>query len=376
MTLLPELRSAAFHRQWEFSVLHNLSASAAETLPMHELLRLARPAEREDWEKLTLGYLETRGTVPLRNAVASLYEKAEPNDVLMFSGGKDALFATFQTLVEPGDHVITIVPNYQPLEAIPSTISKVSAVGLRAEDGWKLSIDTVIAALKPNTKLICINFPHNPTGAILDQTTFDALVTLADERGIYILSDEVYRGLEGNPVDRRPAIVDVYRRGISLNVLSKAWGLAGLRIGWIASRDPEVLRRIETVQAYLFDGHAGPSDILGRIALHASQSIIARNVAIITENRLALDKFFARYVDRFDWQPPLAGCIAFPRYIGPGDVETFCEILLTQSGIALMPASVYQSPLAQTSSDHFRIGFGKSSFQLGINALSAVLDST
>ena len=373
---LPELLSASFHRRWEFSVRHNLSASAAETLALSDLLAMAEPAEREDWEKLTLGYLETRGTLALRTAVASLYDTLSADDLLMFSGGKDAIFATFQALLEPGDHVITIVPNYQPLEAIPASIASVSAVPLRAELGWRLSLDDVRAALRPNTKLISINFPHNPTGAVLDQETFEGLVQIAEERGIYILSDEVYRGLESNPSHRRPAMAGVYNRGLSVNVLSKAWGLAGLRVGWVACKDHTVLNRIESYQAYLSDGNAGPSDILARIAVLASDRIISRNVAIIDRNRKLLDTFFASYPDMFEWQAPEGGCIAYPRYTGPADVEAFCQTLIERAGIALIPASAYRSELAITPTDRFRIGFGKRCFARAIVALSAYLDSS
>jgi aspartate/methionine/tyrosine aminotransferase len=375
MAALPELRSASFHRKWEFAAKHNLSASAAETLPLTELLAMAAPAEREDWDKLTLGYIETRGTLGLRSAIASNYQTLSADDLLMFSGGKDALFATFHALLEADDHVVVVTPNYQPLETIPLSIAKVSAVSLRPENGWRLSLDDMKAALRPQTRLICINFPHNPTGAILDPETFDGLVKLADDRNIIILSDEVYRGLESNPVFRRPAIADVYRRGLSLNVLSKAWGLAGLRIGWIAGKDRELLDRIEGFQAYLSDGNAGPSDILARIAMLSSDRIIARNIGIIDRNRRLLDEFFAQHAEIFEWQPPDAGCIGFPRYTGHGSADDFCENLLKRAGIALIPSSIYSSQLAATPSDRFRIGFGKRSFADGIKALSAFLDS-
>jgi len=376
MSLLPELRSASFHRQWEFQARHNLSASAAETLPLAELLDMAGPAEREAWDKLGLGYLETRGTALLRAAAASLYRKLEAEDLVMFSGGKEAIFATFHALLDKDDHVLLVAPNYQPLEEIPLAIASASAVSLRPEEGWRLSLDDVRAALRPRTRLICINFPHNPTGAVLDPETFDGLVSLAAERGIHILSDEVYRGLEHDPAAARPAIADVYERGLSLNVLSKAWGLAGLRIGWIATRDEQARSRIEAYQAYLSDGNAGPSDILARIALLSSQRIIARNLGIVEENRRLLSAFFARHADRFEWQAPGAGCIAFPRYLGPGTVEDFCDVLLRQAGVALMPSSIYQSRLAATPRDRFRIGFGKRSFTSGLEAMEAALPAT
>lgn len=373
MIALPTLRSAEFHSKWEFAVAHNLSASAAETWTLNELLAMADPSEREEWESLRLGYLETRGTLALREAIASNYDAVGADDLLLFSGGKDGIFATLHAVLGADDHVVIITPNYQPLEEIPVSIASVSAVRLRPENNWQLSLDDIRAALRPATRVICINFPHNPTGAVLDQATFDGLLRIADEREIIIFSDEVYRGLENHEASRRPAIADVYRLGISLNVMSKSWGLAGLRIGWIATRERELLARIERYQAYLCDGNAGPSDLLARIAMRSSTQIIARNVSIVNQNLGLLDAFFSRHQDLFEWRRPDAGCVAFPRYIGRGSVNEFTDKLLKQASIALIPSSIYRSRLTDTPDDRFRIGFGKRSIAGGIEALEAFI---
>lgn len=367
------LRSATIFAQWEGQARHNLAASAAETISLPELLALANESERDDWDSLQLGYLETRGTVALREAIASSYERIDPDQVLGFASGKEAIFATLHALVEPDEEVLTFTPNYQPLEEVSRLRGRVRAVALREEEGWRLDLDDLHRVIGPRTRLVCLNSPHNPTGMVLDRETFDGLIRIAAEHDLFILSDEVYRGLERDPARRLPQLADVYQRGLSLNVMSKTYGLPGLRVGWVASQDRDALSAIASFKDYLSDGNAGPSEILARIALRNADKLLARNREIATRNLVRLDDFFGARANLFDWLPPPAGCVAYPRYKGPEGVEAFCARMVEEAGILLLPASVYASALGPTPTDRFRIGFGKLSIQSGLEALSTAL---
>lgn len=231
------------------------------------------------------------------------------------------------------------------------------------------------AAIRPNTKLIAVNFPNNPTGKIASQQTFKALIDLCRERGIYFFSDEVYRGIERDPGKRLPQAADVYERGLSLNVVSKAYGMPGLRAGWIACRDRAVLERSRDIKHYLSICNAGPSEALATIAIKARETIFARNRDLAAENLVKLDSFFARHADLFEWYEPDGGCIAYPRYCGADGVESFCTQLVNEAGVLLLPASAYRSELLDAPQDRFRIGYGRRGMDEALEAFEAFLAS-
>ena len=170
-----------------------------------------------------------------------------------------------------------------------------------------------------------------------------------------------------------PQVADIYERGISLGVMSKAYGLPGIRVGWVACRDPEALRRMERMKHYTSICGAAPSELLARIALKAREPILARNRALIVRNLAMFDAFFAEYSDLFEWYLPDGGCIGFPRYLGREGVEEFARRLVEQSGVLLLPSSVYESDLGATPMDRFRIGYGRDNMEAGLAPLRAHL---
>lgn len=373
MTMLPDFRLETYLGKWEFACRYHMTASDMQTLTLKELLAMAKPEEREAFENLPLGYIETTGTPSLRAAIAATYEGVRPDDVLAFAGAEEGIFCAMHALLERDDHAIVITPNYQSSEELPLALCATSGVALDQHNDWALDLDILSRTITPRTKLVAINFPHNPTGKVIDRGTFDGLVDLCRRHGIWLFSDEVYRGLERDPVIRLPAAVDAYERGLSLGVMSKAYGLPGLRVGWIASRDRDLLHRMERVKHYLSICNAGPSEYLAAIALRAGGRIIARNRALIARNLVAVDSFFAEFPDLFEWRQPDGGCIAFPRYLGPGGVEAFCRQLVEEAGIVLLPASLYRSSLTPTPEQHFRIGFGRDHVPEGLAAMRAYL---
>ena len=361
-----------FFSRWEFNAKHHMTASDIESLSLRELLELASPEDRDRFDHLHLGYTETWGSPSLRHAIADTYHDVRPDNVLCLAGAGEGLYTVARVLLARYDHVIVPTPNYQSAETVPLSVCDVSGVPMRydSSEGWRLDLDDIKSALRPNTKLLSLNFPHNPTGFVLPAGDFEQLIEICRERGVYILSDEVYRGVELRAEDRLPQVADVYERGISLNVMSKAYGMPGLRIGWIASKDKKLLRKVERYKHYLSICNSAPAELLAEIALKSRESLLARNRELLQRNVEQLEALFADYPDLVEWHRPRGGCVAFPRYSGPGDCETFCRTLLEESGVLLLPSSIYVSELADVPSDHFRIGFGRGEvFQTGLAAM-------
>lgn len=359
MAALPDFRLETYFSRWEFTARYHLTASDAQTMRVSEVLALADDADREAWDALALGYTETYGDPGLREAIAATYETADPADVLCFAGAEEAIYLAMRVLLDRDDHAVVTVPNYQAAETVPLAQCQVTGVPLDPDDDWALDLDRLVDALRPNTRVVSVNFPNNPTGKVVSASAYRELARICDERGIRLFADEVYRGLELDPARTLPQAADLSDRAVSLNVMSKAYGLPGLRVGWIVCRDRDLLSRLERAKHYTSICNAAPSEVLARIALKARDGILARNRGIIAANLPLFDAFFAEFPDLFAWHAPDGGCVAYPRYLGPGDVGTFCRELVEQAGVLLLPADIYRSDLAAAPVDRFRIGIGR-----------------
>jgi aspartate/methionine/tyrosine aminotransferase len=272
-------------------------------------------------------------------------------------------------LLDPADHAIVITPNYQAAETVPLSICEVSGVALDIAHGWDLDVDLLRAELRPNTKLISINFPNNPTGKIIPRAVLDEIIDICRSRGIWLFSDEVYRLIERDPALRLPQAVDLYERAVSLNVMSKAYGLPGLRIGWLACKDRATLVRFERFKHYLSICNSAPAEVLARIALKARERILEKNRKVVRDNISVLNAFFADYGHLFDWRAPDGGCVGFIRYKGAEGVEEFTRRLVEESGVLFLPSSIYRSELGPVPNDCLRVGFGRSHVPEGVAAL-------
>jgi aspartate/methionine/tyrosine aminotransferase len=365
-----------FFSTWEFTARHHMTASDMESMSLADLLSLADPHDSKELLELRLGYTQTWGADDLRKLIAGTYDSLGAKHVLCLAGAGEGIYAAMRVLLTPQDHAIVVVPNYQSAETIALEVCEVTGVALHEARNWQLDIAEVEAAIRPNTKLVSINFPHNPTGALMAHDDLAALVELCRKHDLYLFSDEVYRGVELDAADRMPQVADIYEKGISLNVMSKAYGMPGLRIGWVASKNTDVLQKIERYKHYLSICNSGPSERLAVIALEHRDTILDRNRAIVRENVVKLEALFNDFPGLFEWQRPKGGCVAFPKYTGPDGVEEFCKSLLKDSGVLLLPASVYKSELLDTPVDNFRIGFGRGAvFAEGLEAMRSHLET-
>jgi aspartate/methionine/tyrosine aminotransferase len=357
-----------YFARWEFAADHLLCASDVEAYPMADLLALADGETRALWDGLHLGYTESPGHPLLRREIAGLYETIEPDDVLTFAGAEEAVFCLMNVLVGPGDHVIVTWPGYQSLHEVARAAgAEVTLHELREADGWALDVERLRREVTPATRLIVVNAPHNPTGMLPDRATFDALVTVAADAGARLFMDEVYRGLEFDEADRLPTGADARADGISLGVMSKAYALAGLRIGWLATRDRELLARVAAFKDYTTICSSAPSEILAIMALRAGDRVLARSRAIIAANLELVDAFLDDWADRFAWVRPRAGSIGYPRLTVPGvRIDDWAAQLVETEGVLLIPGSQFGQP-----GNHFRIGFGRTDLPEALARLEA-----
>ena len=357
-----------FFARWEFAVDYLLCASDVQGYRMDELLALADDETRALWHDLTLGYAESTGHPLLRREIAGLYAGIEPEDVLVFAGAEEAIFCLANVLLGPGDHAIVTWPGYQSLyEVARATGADVTLHELREDAGWRLDLDLLRRQVTPSTKLIVVNAPHNPTGMLPDRATFDGLVAIAEEAGARLLADEVYRFLEFDEADRLPAGADAMARGVSLGVMSKSFAMAGLRIGWLATHDRELLARCASFKDYTTICASAPSEILAIIGLRARETVIARSRAIVGANLERLDTFFEAWPDRFGWVRPRGGSIGFPRLTFPGiGIDDWAAGLVEAEGVLLLPGSQFGF-----GGDHFRLGFGRTDLPEALDRLES-----
>jgi aspartate/methionine/tyrosine aminotransferase len=352
---IADFKLERFFARWEFVARFLLGSSDAESFRVDELLSFADVESRALWDGLRLGYTESPGHPLLRGEIAALYSGLTADDVLVFAGAEEAIFAFSNVSLGPGDHVIVTWPAYQSLvETARAVGADVSLLRLRHSSGWALDVDEVASLLRPTTAAVIVNAPHNPTGMLPDRSVFDALVALCERRGVRLFVDEVYRYGEFLDVDRLPGACEATVSGVSLGALSKPFGLAGVRIGWIATRDRALLGRLSAFKDYLTICNSAPSEVLGIMALRAKDRLLSRNRGIVSSNLALLDAFFARRGDLFEWVRPRAGLVAFPRLLGSVSIDDFASRLVEEAGVMILPECVFDH-----TGNHFRIGFGR-----------------
>jgi aspartate/methionine/tyrosine aminotransferase len=368
---LPSFKLEEFWKKYEFTAPYLLCCSDAESWKLQEILELVDPETKKLWDHLSLGYTESPGHPLLRKEIAKLYSYIDADQVLTFAGAEEGIYCSMRTLVEPGDHVIVIDPCYQSLKTLPESFgAQVTSIPLQREKGWKLDLEDLKRAFRPNTKLLVLNYPHNPTGALLDKKVFEGLIELSRERGTYVFYDEVYRYLEIDEMDRLPSLADAYEKGITLNVMTKAFGLAGLRIGWIATRDAAFLQKLSSYKLYTSICNSAPSEILALMGLRAKDKILKKNREIMLGNLEILDAFMKRHAKSLAWVRPQSGSIAVIELKLPVSVDQFTEELVEKMGVLIMPGSVFD-----LSGNYFRIGFGKKNMPQVLNLFEQFLNA-
>ncbi len=366
---LDPFRLERYFAKYEFTAPYLLGCSDCESLSVGELLSL-EPDAGERFHALWLGYTESLGSLELRSAIASLYNKISADDILVHAGAEEAIFNFMNVVLDPGDHIIVHSPYYQSLGDVARGIgAEVSEWKGNPQHSWELDLQSLVDSLTDKTKVVVINVPHNPTGFLPDREFMVQFSRLADERGFLVFSDEVYRGLEYNPARRLPCFAELNERGVSLGVMSKTYGLAGLRIGWIATRNERLYQDLAAFKDYTTICNSAPGEFLATLALKHHETIVHRNLEIIGANLALLNTFFDRHCDLFLWESPKAGPIAFPRYLGES-VSTFCRNLVQDAGVLLLPGTLYGAEY-----NCFRIGFGRKNMEICLGRMESYVRS-
>ncbi len=345
-----------YFAQYEFSAKYLLSSSDCDGLKQSDLLKYADLETKTLWDNLTLGYTESLGHPLLREEIAKLYSNVTSNQTLVVVP-EEGIFLALNAILKPEDHVICTFPGYQSLyeiaEGIGCTVTKWTP---NEEQGWRFDPEFLVKSIQSNTKLLVLNFPHNPTGYLPSQQEFKRIIDIAQEHNLYVISDEMYRFLEFNSKDRIPSACEVYDKAISLFGMSKTFGMAGARIGWVVTKDAELFSKMATLKDYITICSSASSEILSIIALRAKNVLIKKHLQRIARNLDLLDSFFNKHENLFSWVKPKAGTICFPQ-LKIGSAYDFCQKAVADANIMVLPSKVYDY-----DDKHFRIGFGRENF--------------
>jgi aspartate/methionine/tyrosine aminotransferase len=354
---------------WENRVAHNLSESGVHPMAVDELLA---PAECQELLRQRLVYVQSNGTEELRAAIAALHPGAGPDNVVVANGTAEANYISVWRLVEPGDQVVMMLPNYMQIwGVVRGAGAEVVPLPLAEERAWSPDLDDLARALTPKTRLVVLCNPNNPTGSILSSEMMRGIGDLAARHGAWILSDEVYRGAERDG-NETPTFWGASDRVIVTGGLSKAYGLPGLRIGW-AVAPAEVAADLWGRKDYLTISPGALSDVLARKALRPEtrRRILERTRGIIRTNYAVLEEWASRRRAFFHLVPPRAGAIAYVRYSWRVNSTVLVERLRDEKSVLVVPG------------DHFgmdgflRIGFGNEPEDLraGLARIDDVLDA-
>jgi len=356
-----------FFARYEFDTRYLLCSSDPESMSLRELLAY-EPDAADALLDVWLGYTESRGSPELRRAIAALYDRPGADGVLVHAGAQEPIFAFMNVALSPGDHIVAQVPAYQ------SHYSIAEAAGAEVTR-WESDLDRdgapdpddLVRAIRPNTRGIVITSPNNPTGYVFDRERIDATVAIARKHGLWIFADEVYRGSERDPSDRIPAVCDLYERGVSLGAMAKAYGLAGLRIGWIATQDAALYEQIAAFKDYLTICNPAPSEYAAALALRHNDALIERVRRIAASNLDRLDAYFDGHRDIWEWTRPRAGTTAFPRYRA-GSTQKLCADLVEHAGVLLLPSVAFDA-----GDERVRIGYGRKNLPEALAAMNDYL---
>ncbi len=343
-----------YYTLYEFTAEYSICNSDCEAMTTNDLLALEEGA-KEKFLNQWLGYTETKGNPELRRDITAIYDNISPEDLMVFTGAQEPIYVFSQAVLEAGDEVIVQAPCYQSVQSVPESMGCKVLNWMVKYEGNKptFDIDDLEKLITNKTKVLYLNTPHNPTGFHFSAAEQKAVIDLARRHNIVIFSDEVYREVEHKYEFAIPGFGDVYENGVSLGVMSKAYGLPGLRIGWIATKNAEIMEKVAILKEYTTICNSAPSEFLAGVGLRNRETILERNLSIINENLPLYDAFFEKYADLFSWYRPNAGPIAFIKMNFEQDDMAFAERALKEKKVLLLPGGIYDYP------GYFRIGFGR-----------------
>ena len=354
---------------WENDAVYDIAGSSIASFTLEEIIKIGGKTQEEFFsdllnKKMNYGWIE--GSPEFKKQVSMLYKNISPEQILQTNGATGANFLALYSLIEPGDHVISLYPTYQQLYDIPRSLgAEVDLWHIREEKNWLPDLDELHKMIRPDTKMICINNANNPTGAVMEEEFLKELVEIAKSCGAYILSDEVYKPLEEGLYI--PAIADIYDKGISANSLSKTYSIPGIRIGWTAA-NPEITDIFRKYRDYTMICMGVFDDYLAAYVLKNKEAVLERNRKIVSEN-LNIVKEWVKNEPRVSLIFPRHVSTSFIKLDIPLEIEECCIKLLKEKGVLLVPGNRFDMP------GYARLGYCTHTETLknGLKALSEYL---
>ena len=361
----------AWMNRYEVGAKYNIAETCVDSVSAAELFALTGEDGAAFWERFSarrLTYGDIEGAPEFKEGVCGLYKTVRPEEVIPCHGAAGANHHLFYSLVEPGDRVVSIAPSYQQLTSIPESFgADLQVLPLRPENGWLPDVEELRALCTEDTKLICINNPNNPTGALMDGALLRQIVEIARGCGAWLLCDEVYRHLTQED-GWSESIVDLYEKGISVSSMSKVFSLAGLRLGWIATHDEQVRETVISHRDYDLISCGMFDEALAAVALRHKDKVLSRNRAVVRDNLKALDAWIESE-PRISYVKPKSGTTALVSYDYDLDSRTFCDRMYRETGAFVVPGDCFGVEKSM------RIGYANNAKTLreGLDAVSAFL---
>ena len=342
-----------YFAKYELLAKYLLSNSDCDGFSLDYILQRAAPAERKLWQNLKFNYTEPQGLPQLRAAIAGEYRTITPDDVVVLSPG-EANFIFMNLVLEKGDHIICMTPAYQSLYQVAKSLGCSVSFWEPDETNWSYNMEDLSKLVHKKTKALILNFPHNPTGFISSRKEMQEIANFAREHKLKILSDEMYHQFVHEKANKIPAFCDIYEDAVSLWGLSKSFGLAGLRLGWVATRNRELLEGILGFKDYLTMCNNALTEVLAITAIKSKKDFIGFNLEKIKQNVAVFSEFCSRHEDFLEFTAPRAGSTAFVKLKIETSSLDYCKALMQETGIMLLP-----SEILDYKSGFVRIGFGR-----------------
>lgn len=352
-----------FFAKYEFNTPYQLCNSDCETMSIGALLELA-DVSLTAFSQQTLGYTESQGNPELRQSIANTYQHCSPENIIVLATPVEGIYLTARALLNPGDEVIVLSPAYDALinmfEHVVGNQNVKKWNFHPSDNGWELRIEELSQLLSPKTKMIVVNFPHNPTGYIPSPQMQQNIITIAEQNDVWLFSDEMYFGLVHEGTEKIPSMADLSPKAIVLSGLSKTYGLPGLRTGWLVVPNEQLKEEYVNWKFYTSICSPGPSEFLATAALKVWNELRQRSLTQINSNLKIADEFFHRWPSHFTWHRPLAGSTALVRF-HVNSVNQITERLATEAGVLIQSGQTLGS-----DDQHMRVGFGRSAFATAI----------
>ena len=352
-----------FFAKYEFNTPYQLCNSDCETMSIEALLELA-DVSLTAFTQQTLGYTESQGNPELRQSIANTYQYCSPENIIVLATPVEGIYLTARALLNPGDEVIVLSPAYDALinmfEHVVGNQNVKKWNFHPSDNGWELRIEELSQLLSSKTKMIVVNFPHNPTGYIPSPQMQQNIITIAEQNDVWLFSDEMYFGLVHEGTEKIPSMADLSPKAIVLSGLSKTYGLPGLRTGWLVVPNEQLKEEYVNWKFYTSICSPGPSEFLATAALKVWNELRQRSLTQINSNLKIADEFFHRWPSHFTWLRPLAGSTALVRF-HVNSVNQITERLATEAGVLIQSGQTLGS-----DDQHMRVGFGRSAFATAI----------